>query len=161
MTYNEFLYWLQGFVELSDAEALSNSQAHVVLAHVTLARETEKELADLDALEATEYIAGMLNLHHYYDTQTRRICLSQIKARLGLHFTKVTPDVKAESIYGNPQGMGIMSCSLDVRGWDTSSLDSGVSFDPTPSTGGIWGGGGTRFCSPSSIATGVKLCTSC
>jgi hypothetical protein len=47
MTKRDFLFWLQGFFELTDAKTLTAKQVKMILAHLALVKRTE-ELAKLN-----------------------------------------------------------------------------------------------------------------
>jgi hypothetical protein len=141
MNYRDFLFWLQGFIELTAKDHIFNHpQVEIIKSHIRLARQT-KEWEEVEEVATTEYISGILDggdLWRDHNNPNSKRSMGFIHVALGKFFHKVTPDIDpsaSQAVVAEVQwdgtGQSLLptwgqqgstvfngSCSIDVGGKD-------------------------------------------
>lgn len=78
MNCRDFLYWLQGFLELSNTSVLTNQQANVIYNHIQLVM-TNNSTNNCKDVAVVEFIHGMLVLYDGYTDKIKELTSQTIK----------------------------------------------------------------------------------
>lgn len=153
MNSRDFLYWLQGYFELTSADAvtnvvLSNQHVDMIIRHHMLAT---NELAPDDALTIGT-IGGILATWRNLDEEGKLVATNTIRELVQKRMTNVTSDMSSDldkwsQLAGIVKPELHMSCGLTPK---DSCLEEFEQPEPLPNgvRGSVFGGGGgQRFCS--------------
>lgn len=152
MRDRDFIYWLNGYFELSCQDSINGKQATVILDHISLVHETRLHIGKCAA--TIDYICGVLQMwqHISHTPADANYVEKLILEALSKVLTKETPDRSEDD--DKEEG------KEEIKSYDTQ-LELDVADFSVGGSGLLGGGSETRICSGPSSYPASSLHVTC